>query len=258
LETSSKGKIILALPAYNEAACIGDLLDAAAAAFAEMRDREPCVVVVDDGSRDGTAEAVRAHRSAFPVRLVQHEVNRGLGPAILTGLRAALEMSDRPEADTIVNMDADNTHPPDAIPSMLRALDKGADVVIASRYRRGSRQIGVPLKRRLLSYGARFLFFWKLRLPGVRDYTCGFRAYRARTIQRAFETYGDQLITRAGFACTDELLVNLAGLEPPPRIAEVPFVLRYDRKRGESKLELMKTVRETLKMLTRREAGKKS
>ena len=243
-------QVILALPAYNEAGAIGDLLDAAVAALGQLDGFTARVVVVDDGSADGTAGLVRAFRAPFPVEVVAHERNRGLGPAIITSLRAALERSTDPD-DVIVNMDADNTHPPDTIPAMLERLRHGADVVIASRYRRGSRQYGVPLKRRILSWGARWLFGWRLRLPGVRDYTCGFRAYHAKTIRRAFDTYGDRLITRAGFACTDEILVNLAHLDPRPRIAEVPFILRYDRKQGASKLELLKTVRETLKMLLR-------
>jgi len=241
-------QVILALPAYNEAACIGDLLVAACKTFEVIENYQPRVVVADDGSTDNTADVVRNFRAPFPIEVVRHETNRGLGPNIIAVLRAALERSTDPN-DVIVNMDADNTHPPDVIPSMLRLLDSGVDVVIASRYRRGSAQIGVPFKRRLLSWGARWIFAVCLRLPGVRDYTCGFRAYHAKTIRRAFETYGARLITRAGFACTDEILVNLARLDPPPSIGEVPFVLRYDRKRGASKLELAKTLRETLGML---------
>lgn len=241
-------QVILALPAYNEEGAIGDLLEAASDALGGLDGFEPRIIVVDDGSTDATARVVRDYEAGFPVEVVAHGENRGLGPAILTALRAALERSTDPD-DVIVNMDADNTHPPETIRGMLELLKGGADVVIASRYREGSRQVGVPWKRRFLSWGARWLFAWRLRLPGVRDYTCGFRAYHAKTIRRAFETYGDRLITRAGFACTDEILVNLARMEPRPRIAEVPFILRYDRKKGESKLDVVKTVCETLKML---------
>jgi dolichol-phosphate mannosyltransferase len=248
MKAEPRHQVILALPAYNEAGAIAGLLDAASRTFASLQHHDGRIVVVDDGSSDDTAGLVRAYKAPFPVELVQHEKNKGLGPAILTSLRAAIERS-RGDDDVIVNMDADNTHPPDTILAMLEALDQGADVVIASRYRRGSRQVGVPFKRKLLSWGARWLFTWKLRLPGVRDYTCGFRAYRVGTIRRAFDKHGDRLITRAGFACTDEILVNLAWLEPRPRIQEVPFILRYDRKEGASKLELFKTIRETLKML---------
>jgi len=243
-------QVILALPAYDEADAIIDLLDAAAREFEKMAEFTPRVIVVDDGSTDGTGDVVRRYEAPFPVEVVSHGTNRGLGRAIITSLRAALDRSNDPR-DVIVSMDADNTHPPETIPAMLEQLARGADVVIASRYRPGSRQVGVPLKRRLLSLGARCVFHWRLRLPGVRDYTCGFRAYRAETIRRAFDAYGDRLITRAGFACTDELLVNLARLDPRPVMTEAPFVLRYDRKRGESKLELLKTLSETLRMLLR-------
>ncbi len=243
-------QVILALPAYNEAEGLPGLLDAAVETFAGIKEFEPRILVVDDGSNDGTAEVVRKYQAPFPVEVVIHEQNRGLGGAIITSLKESLARSNDPD-DVIVNMDADNTHPPSTIPAMLDKLAHGVDVVIASRYRQGSEQHGVPFKRRVLSYGARWLFALRLHLKGVRDYTCGFRAYHAKTIQRAFDTYGDQLITRAGFACTDEILVKIARMEPLPRIEEVPFILRYDRKMGESKLELMKTVRETLKMLFR-------
>jgi len=243
-------QVILALPAYNEAGAIGDLLAVAAQAFETIRAYQPRIVVVDDGSADDTGDRVRAFQAPFPVEVVTHEQNRGLGGAIYTSLLAALARSTDPD-DVIVNMDADNTHPPATIPAMLEALENGVDVVIASRYRPGARQVGVPLNRRFLSFGARMVFTWRLRLPGVRDYTCGFRAYRARTILRALAIYSDDFITREGFACTDEILVNLARMEPRPVIAEVPFVLRYDRKQGESKLELVKTIRATLKMLLR-------
>lgn len=241
-------QVILALPAYNEAACIGDLLEAARKALENLHGFSPRVIVSDDDSDDGTADIIRRFEASFPVEVVHHAPREGLGPNIINVLHAALERSTDPE-DVIVNMDADNTHPPDVIPAMLRLLDSGIDVVIASRYQKGSEQVGVPPFRLLLSWGARWLFAWRLRLPGVRDYTCGYRAYHAKTIRRAFDTYGDHLITRKGFACTDDILVNIARLEPRPRIAEVPFILRYDRKIGQSKLPLFSTIMETVKLL---------
>ena len=114
---------------------------------------------------------------------------------------------------------------------------EGADLVIASRYQPGSIQKGVPPFRLLLSVGARVLFWWYLRMPGVRDYTCGFRGFRGDLIARGLDRFGAEgLITRSGFACTDELLVHLAMTGPV--IREVPFELRYDRKIGESKMDI--------------------
>jgi dolichol-phosphate mannosyltransferase len=85
----------------------------------------------------------------------------------------------------------------------------------------------------------------------VRDYTCGYRAYRVSLLQRAVEKYGDRIITREGFACTDEILVHLSTLTK--RITEIPFVLRYDKKRSRSRLPLFRTIWETLKMLAFRD-----
>jgi dolichol-phosphate mannosyltransferase len=99
-----------------------------------------------------------------------------------------------------------------------------------------------------MSVGARLLFRIYLNMPDVRDYTCGFRAFRASLLADGFKHFGkDGLITRSGFACTDELLVHLALLHPA--IREVPFVLRYDLKAGRSKMNLPVTIVETLKLL---------
>jgi dolichol-phosphate mannosyltransferase len=242
--------ICLALPAYNEAGQIGELLRQAADVLSRLR-LHWSIVVVDDGSRDETAAIVRDLATRIPeLTLVQHPQNRGLGPAIITGLKAA--MTRVPDAaqlagHMIVGMDADLTHPPQTIPMMLNAMNEGADLVIASRFQSGSEQRGVPAKRRLMSLGARLLFRYYLNLPNVRDYTCGFRAMRGSLLAGGFRHFGEGLITRAGFACTDELLVHLALLKPV--IREVPFSLRYDLKRGASKMDLGVTIRETLKLL---------
>jgi len=239
-------RIFVTLPAYNEEGSLPPLLDAFAAVIAATPRHEWRLIVVDDGSKDATREVLRRHADGLPLTIVEHERNKGLGEAIKTGLRKALDFAR--DEDVIASLDADDTHPPDAIAAMAEAVEAGgADIVIASRYRTGSRQVGVPFHRRMLSLGARYLFRLFLNLPGVRDYTCGFRAYRAGLVRRGFDKYGDHIITRRGFACTDELLVHLATLKPV--IREVPFVLRYDRKQGASKLQLGVTVRETLRML---------
>lgn len=243
-------RVILALPAYNEAENLRPLVETAAAMF-ESHALPYQVVVVDDGSTDATIDVLRELARRVPLEWISHERNRGLGAAIRTLIPAALAKTSSPD-DAIVFMDADNTHDPAYVPEMVQKLWHGPyDVVIASRFRQGSREVGVPWQRRLLSRGARWLFRVALRLPDVTDYTCGFRAYRAEILRAALAKYGERIITREGFACTDELLVHLSTLTK--RMTEVPFVLRYDRKRGRSKLPLLRTVYETVRMLVLRD-----
>lgn len=232
------------LPAYNEAqnlpALLSDL-DALAAARA-LR-----VLVVDDGSQDGTGEVARGWSGPSRPVVVAHERNRGLGAALRTGVGAILDRCQI--QDVVVTMDADGSHRPSQIPQMLEEIRTGADVVIASRYRPGSRVRGVPPVRRLESLGARVLLSVLFPMEGVRDYTCGYRAYRVALLRRAHDHYGYRWITSRGFAATAELLLTLRPFRPVVR--EVPIDLRYDLKRGTSKMVPGRTVREYLGMMGR-------
>jgi len=244
--------MVIIIPAYNEEEAIGPLLDEIQTNMQENR-CEFSTVVVDDGSVDRTADAVRERVGEMPVRLVQHDGNKGLAAAIRTGLLAALEQgADR---DIIVTMDGDNTHAPGLILRMVRSIREGCDVVIASRYQPGSRVIGVPGHRRLLSSGASLLFRLALPIPGVKDYTCGYRAYRIEVLRQAVEELGDRIITEHGFACMVELLLRMRRIGAV--MAEVPMILRYDRKPGKSKMDVRRTVLETLKLLARERFGAK-
>lgn len=239
-------RVFFALPAFNEEKDLAKLLTA----FQEAMNADGIpfhVVIVDDGSTDGTLRVIREWAARLPLALVQHPKNRGLGETIRDALHRAAELAD--PGDVIVTMDADNTHSPSLIPSMIDAIQKGNDVVIASRYRNGSRVVGLALSRHLMSYGARFLFQIAFPLNGVRDYTCAFRAYRASLLKDAFARFGSTFVQERGFAAMAEILLKLRALRP--RFAEVPMVLRYDLKRGDSKMRVGATVMKTLRMIHR-------
>ncbi|MGQ0568953.1 MAG: glycosyltransferase [Armatimonadota bacterium] len=225
----------IVLPAFNEAAGLPELLEAIRFAGRGLDWR---TVVVDDGSTDGTGSVARAFAGQIALTLIEHPENRGLAAAIRTGLTHACQHA-APD-DAIVTMDADNTHTPSQIPAMVGALQQGADVVVASRYLRGARQAGVPRHRALLSAGVGWLLRLRFGLPGVRDYSCGYRAYRAGLLQRALAIHGERLIESSGFVVMTELLVKLAAFQP--RIVEIPLDLRYDRKIGASKMPTGRTI----------------
>jgi dolichol-phosphate mannosyltransferase len=136
---------------------------------------------------------------------------------------------------------------------MLEKLSEGNDVVIASRYAPGGREVGLSLLRSVLSRGASLTLRLFLPVEGARDYSCGFRAYSGAALARAFEAHGDDLITESGFVASAEVLLKLAYL--PSRVAEVPLVLRYDRKGGASKMNISATIRRYLRLIT---AGRKA
>ncbi|MDR7520988.1 MAG: glycosyltransferase [Armatimonadota bacterium] len=242
MEERTLGTVWIVLPAYNEAAGLPLLLEAIGRAG---RGAIWHTVVVDDGSRDETGAVARAFAGRMRLDVLTHPDNRGLAAAIRTGLEHACRLAS-PE-DVIVTMDADNTHRPEQIPAMLAALRDGADVVIASRYVRGARQAGVPPHRALLSAGIGWLLRVRFGLPGVRDYSCGYRAFRAGLLQQALEAYGDRLIESQGFVVMTELLVKLAVFRP--RIVEVPLDLRYDWKVGASKMPTGKTIAGYLRLM---------
>ena len=209
------------------------------------------VVVVDDGSRDRTRAIAEDAATRMPLTLEIHEVNQGLGATIRDGLLKACALAE-PE-DVIVSLDADNSHPPELIPSMVQKVREGNDVVVASRYQPGSAIRGVPLARRALSYWGGWLFRVLFLISGIRDYTCGYRAYRASALSEAIERDGESFFDQDGFQCMVDILLKLS--RSPLVFGEVPLVLRYDLKGGVSKMNVSNTITKTLGLLVRRRLG---
>ncbi len=243
-------KVIIVLPAYNEAANLPALLEGIERMAVESG-FEVLTVVVDDGSADGTWDAIKECASTIRDEYaLRHGYNCGLGLTIRDGLLRAGELAN--SEDVIITMDADGTHDPDLIPTMVRATGH-SDIVIASRYRRHSEVVGLSPIRRLMSFGARLLFQTLMPIPGVRDYTCGYRAYRASIVHRALQVHGEGLVRERGFSCMAEILLKMERLNAT--VCEVPMTLRYDRKQGESKMRVWRTVAHTMSLLMRARIG---
>ncbi|MDH3649141.1 MAG: glycosyltransferase family 2 protein [Saprospiraceae bacterium] len=241
-------KIYIVLPAYNEEESIGTLLKRIADAMADARIDDYEVIVVNDGSADGTLGIVQEMGRSMPIDILTHQQNQGLGATIRDGLyEAAKKAADK---DIVVTMDADDTHSPGLILRMIRMIREGHDVVIASRYRPGARVIGLSMARKLMSYGASWIFRILTPIHGVRDFTCGFRAYHATALKNAIATYGDAFVDQEGFQCMVDILLKMRKMSLI--FGEAPIILRYDYKRGASKMNVGKTVKNTLKLVVKR------
>jgi dolichol-phosphate mannosyltransferase len=230
--------LFILLPAYNEEYDIGALLQRISEAMQFLNFRNYKVIAINDGSTDRTEKVVNDCGQAMPVEIINHAANRGLGKAMLTGLKHIAGLVE--DEDVLITMDADNTHDPQLIGAMVEKIRSGASLVIASRYEQGGEEVGLSESRSFLSRGASSLLKIFFPILNVKDYTCGFRAYRGAALKRAFEVYGDHLVEEQGFTCMAEILIKFSTLHI--RIDEVPLVLRYDLKSGQSKMKVLRTI----------------
>lgn len=198
-------RIVAVMPAYREVPRV----QAAVKACLPYVER---VVVVDDGSRDGTAEEA----SAGGALVLRHAVNRGQGAALKTGTLAALELG----ADIVVHIDADGQHDPSFIPSLVEPLShREVDIVFGSRFL-GMRAIDMPLTRRVLMRGIKLFNIFALGIPStVRDPQTGMRAFTASSVMK-LDFHQDGMAH-----CSEILRLATRNL----RWKEVPVVVRYTK-----------------------------
>ncbi len=237
--------LAIVLPAFNEEKDLPNLLARIRETLSGQSFRYQ-VIVVDDGSKDRTAEIAEAAAKEMPLRLVKHGVNKGLGMAIQTGLTEGMNCGD-----AVLVMDSDNTHDPLYAIEMVAELEKGdSQFVIASRYQPGSVIMGLSAFRKGLSLGCFLLMKTIVPFQGVRDYSTGFRCYHSSILRRMAVVYGpEKLVEESGFVCMLEVLLKLRAIGV--RACEIPYVLRYDLKTGVSKLRIWRTLKRYLAVVNR-------
>lgn len=240
--------IWIVLPAYNEETDLPVLLDRIEDSMLEAN-LDHQIVIVDDGSTDRTLEIARDTARRMPIHIETHETNMGLGATIRDGLLTACRLAD--PRDIIITLDADNSHTPELVLRMVRQIREGHDVVVASRYQRGSHVRGVPVLRRILSYWGGALFKLVFPIKGVRDYTSGYRAYRAELLQSVVSNSERPFFDQDGFQVMVDILLKLR-LRPGLIFGEVPMILRYDLKSGASKMDVGATIGKTLRLMVKR------
>jgi len=219
------GEPWLILPTYNEAENVEAIVLASAEVLARAAPAGFRILVVDDGSPDGTgriADSLAAEHEWLEV-LHRSEKN-GIGPAYLAGFRHALDRG----AGFLMEMDSDFSHDPADLARLLAAMRAGADLALGSRYVPGGGVSDWGLLRRFISEGGSTYARWVLGLR-VRDLTGGFKCFR-REVLEAIHFDG---VRSRGYAFQVELTYRAvrAGF----RVVEVPITFR-DRRRGQSKM----------------------
>ncbi len=197
----ARGKIIVGMPAYNEARYLGSVI---------LRSKQYAdeVIIVDDGSTDQTASVARLAGAT----VVKHEHNRGYGSSIRTMLN---EVKKR-DADILVVLDADSQHNPDEIPRLVQGVNDGADIVIGSREMQenkiaGYRRLGQKFLSRMTNIASR---------KRLTDTESGFRAYSKKAIATLE-------LKETGMAISSEIISEAASRDL--KIVEVPISVAYNR-----------------------------
>jgi dolichol-phosphate mannosyltransferase len=213
-------RVAVVIPTYNERPNIEEVVRGVLEQGPHYR-----VIIVDDGSPDGTGELADALAASHPDRIevIHRPAKGGLGPAYIAGFQRALEL----EPDLIAQMDADLSHDPAALPRLVAAAAQ-ADLIIGSRYVTGGGTAGWPLWRRLLSrLGGRYARA-VLGVP-VADLTGGFKVWRRSTL----ESIAPGRLRSDGYAFTIE--ATWRALQTGATVAEEPIIFT-DRVAGASKL----------------------
>ncbi len=214
-------RVIAVVPTYNEIENLPLLLP-------QILQQDPRieVLVVDDDSPDGTGKWAEEIAASEPRLHVLHRgAKEGLGKAYRAGIRMALDLG----ADFVIQMDADFSHPPETLRTMLAEIEDH-DVVMGSRYLHGITVINGPIERILLSYFGNWYARHITGLP-ITDTTGGFRCMRRSLLERV----GLERIRSDGYAFQIEM--NFRFFSQGARVKEIPFFF-LDRTRGTSKLNL--------------------
>jgi dolichol-phosphate mannosyltransferase len=210
-------RAVICLPTYNERENLPRVLDALEPFGVE-------VLVIDDNSPDGTGDLADRLADRDWVSVLHRERKEGLGPAYLAGFRRALSG----DAEYVLEMDADLSHDPSAVPRLIEACVNGADVALGSRYVEGGGTENWGRSRRLVSAGGS-LYARTLLGVDIRDLTGGFKCFRRAVL----EQIDLEAVTSKGYAFQIELTYR--ALRAGFRVVEVPIVF-VDRTHGKSKM----------------------
>jgi glycosyltransferase involved in cell wall biosynthesis len=200
--------------------------------------RETQIILVDDGSSDGTADAARTASDGLALTILVHERNRGPGYAFGTAFEHLADLVG--EDDSVVTLEGDNTSRTELLATMFKRADEERhDAIFASPYMYGGGILHTRTSRVLMSHVANTFAKELLGLHGLLTVSSFFRLYRGSTLLRLQRCYGPRVIERNGFESMVEVAMKMMYLQLS--ISEVPMVLDTSQRIGKSKLKVSRT-----------------
>jgi glycosyltransferase involved in cell wall biosynthesis len=233
-----RNRLYLIAPVFNEAENLPRLFDA----FREIRTQhggrfDISIVLVDDGSTDGTGDLARDLGAELETTVLTHDRNRGPGWAFGTAFE---HLATRVEPDdAVVTLEGDNTSRHELLRQMLYRAEEGHDAVFASPYMYGGGILHTTALRMMMSHMANLFVKELLGVHGLLTVSSFYRLYRGSALRRLQEAYGGRIVERRGYESMVELVMKMMYLELS--ISEVPMVLDTKRRAGKSKLKVGKT-----------------
>lgn len=237
---------IFVILAYNEEQNLACLLTSVQEAASKLDDPYR-LVLVNDGSTDGTVALAESFRATIPILIEHHYPNQGVGEGFKTGFRAALTLANHD--DIIITMEADNTCDLSLLPGMVQKIRGGADVVLASCYAPGGEVQGVSVQREVMSRGVNIVMRILFPIERGHTYSSFYRAYRSGILRKAMSRFGESFIVTRGFTSAAEILLKLRRVGAV--MDEIPMVLRFSQRNGHSKMKVMATIIDYLRFLSR-------
>ena len=231
-------RLYMIAPLLDEAPNLPRLFDAFREITLDRKTYECSIVLVDDGSTDGTAARARELAHDLDLTVLEHGVNQGPGAAFGTAFEF---LADRLAAeDRVLTLEGDNTSRHEILGRMLHSADEGYDAVLASPYMYGGGIVHTAPLRMALSHIANAFVKEFLGAHGILTVSSFYRLHRGDCILRLQARYGPRIVERAGFESMVEMLMKMINLKMT--ICEVPMVLDTSRRIGASKLKLARTI----------------
>ncbi len=232
--------LILVIPVLNEAANLERLFASLANLISQLKKEFSVhIVLVDDGSTDGTSDLAASLGKSLELTILRHERNMGPGRAFATAF-TQLGKKLRPN-DLVITMEGDNTSRVELVKQMIMRLQEGFDVILASPYMYGGGIRNTSAFRVFMSTMANLFVKELLGLNGILTVSSFFRLYTGKFLKKMQSIYGAGIIERPGFECMTEMVMKMVMINTP--LSEIAMVVDTRARVGKSRMHIWRTVR---------------